>query len=196
MPYENGPKGNIYFGPREAKEGEYVWKYCACSKCFLSPLIGTRRGCLNRECHFNLCESCSTKTTHEHRLVEYLIPKKQYSFEQLFKSVPYLLKSDSNEKIEAKTFWNDDVKSIGFYFATDSIPSCRDFTPKLVELYKETQKKYSSFRLLFISCQRDEKSFDKYRAEMPWPAVPSHIASFLTTASQLRALAVLRRNCA
>lgn len=173
--------GKRLFWSCEAKQGEYVWKYCACSKCFLSPIIGTRYGCLNRECHFDLCESCLTKTTHEHRLIEYLIPKKQYSFEQLFESVPYLLKSDNNEKIETKTLWNDCVKSIGFYFATARHPFCRDFTSKLVELYKEAQKRNSSFRLIFISCDRDEESFDKYRVEMPWPAVPLDVGAVFKT---------------
>ncbi|CAF4423383.1 unnamed protein product, partial [Rotaria sp. Silwood2] len=57
-------------------------------------------------------------------------------------------------------------------FSAHWCPPCRAFTPKLAELYKEAQTTSSSFRVVFVSCDRDEESFNAYRAEMPWSAVP------------------------
>ncbi|CAF1169914.1 unnamed protein product [Adineta steineri] len=165
-------EGKRLFWSREAKEGEHVWEGTSCTQCYMNPLIGTRHGCPNRECDVNLCDTCLPNNKHEHSLVEYLAPKKHYSLEQLLKSVPYLLNPDNDEKIETKTLWEDDVKSVGFYFSAHWCPPCRSFTPKLVEAFKEAQKDSQSFRMIFISSDRDQESFDEYRKTMPWPAVP------------------------
>jgi hypothetical protein len=41
----------------------------------------------------------------------------------------------------------------------------------LAELYKE-QENSQSFRIVFVSSNQDEKSFNEYRSTMLWPAVP------------------------
>jgi thiol-disulfide isomerase/thioredoxin len=107
------------------------------------------------------------------------MPKKKYSLEALLKSVPYLLNPNSEEKIETNTLWASGVKSVGFYFSAHWCPPCRAFTPKLAELYKEAQASSSAFRTIFISCDRDEESFNSYRKEMPWPAVPLNAGALL-----------------
>ncbi len=174
-------QGTHLFWSREAREGEYVWEGTTCTQCYMNPLIGSRHGCTNGECHIALCETCLPKSQHEHPLVEYLLPNQHYSLEQLFKSVPHLLNQNNEEKIETKTLWEEGVKSVGFYFSAHWCPPCREFTPKLAEYYKEAQKSCQSLRLVFISCDKDEASFDEYRATMPWPAVPLNSGAVLKT---------------
>jgi thiol-disulfide isomerase/thioredoxin len=165
-------QGKRVFWTREAREGEHIWEGTTCTQCHMSPLVGSRHGCTNRECSVDLCETCLPNNKHEHPLVEYLIPKRHYPLEQLFKSVPHLLAPKGDEKIETKTLWEDGVKSIGIYFSAHWCPPCRAFTPELAKLYKEAQESTPSLRMVFVSCDRDEKAFDEYRAEMPWPAAP------------------------
>ena len=51
-------------------------------------------------------------------------------------------------------------------------PPCRNFTSKLAETYKEAQiTTSSSFRLVFVSCDRDQDLFNEYHSTMSWPVV-------------------------
>ncbi|UJR24056.1 hypothetical protein I4U23_027024 [Adineta vaga] len=175
----NWSKGKGLYWKREAKEGEHVWKDISCSQCYMKPLLGSRHGCPNRECDIDLCSTCFTDHKHEHPLVEYLIPKKHHSLEELCKSVPYLLNPDNDEKVETKTLWEDGVKSVGFYFSAHWCPPCRSFTPKLAEFYKEAQTDSKAFRIVFVSSDRDEDSFNEYRKTMPWVAVPLNSGALL-----------------
>ncbi|CAF3933665.1 unnamed protein product [Rotaria sp. Silwood1] len=147
-------KGKRLFRSREPHEGEYVWNGIICHQCYMSPIIGSRYGCLDEKCYVDL------------------LPKQQYSFEQIFKSVPYLLNPNSEEKIETKTIWENGIKCIGFYFSAHWCGPCQIFTPKLAEVYKEAQKMFLSFRIVFVSSDNDEESFNEYHSKMPWPAVP------------------------
>ncbi len=172
-------QGKRLFWSREAREGEYVWEDTTCTQCYMSPLIGSRHGCTYQECDVDVCETCLPKNKHEHPLVQYLVPKQHYSLEQIFQSVPHLLNPNNEEKIETKTMWEEGVKSVGFYFSAHWCPPCRTFTPKLAELYKEAQAMSQSLRLVFVSCDRDETSFNEYRSTMPWPAVPLNAGALL-----------------
>ncbi len=165
-------QGKRLFWSREPRDGEYIWKRTTCIQCHMNPLIGPRHGCTNVGCKVDLCETCLPTNKHEHPLVEYLLPKQDYSLEQLFKYVPYLLNPNNEEKIETKTIWQDGVKTVGFYFSAHSYEPCHAFTPKLTEFYKELQESFHSLRIVFVSSDRDEKSFNEYRSTMPWPAVP------------------------
>ncbi len=193
-------QGKHLFWSREPREGEYTWKDATCTQCYMSPLIGSRHGCTNQECHVDLCETCLPKSKHEHPLVEYFLPNKRYSLEQLFKSVPHLLNPNNEEKIETKTLWRDGVKSVGIYFSAHWCPPCRAFTPKLAELYKETQASSQSFRMVFVSCDIDERSFNQYRSTMPWPAVPLNSSTLLKAYFQfsgkyIKNLLILQNDC-
>ena len=165
-------QGKPLFWSRDRHESsaEHEWKEIACTACFMSPLLGARHGCLHSECHVDLCASCSSKTSHNHPLVEYLIPTRTYSLTQLLGTVPHLLAPDGNRNIATEAVLQSAVTSVGFYFSAHWCPPCRGFTPRLAELYREAQSR--SFEIVFVSCDHDEATFDKYRSEMPWPAVP------------------------
>jgi thiol-disulfide isomerase/thioredoxin len=165
-------EGKCLFWSREPQKDEYVWEDSQCSKCFMKPLIGSRHGCGNKECQFDLCETCLTKNNHEHPLVEYLFPNQKYSLEKILLSVPYLLDPKREEQIQTKTLLQDDIKSLGFYFSAHWCQPCRLFTPELAELYQEVQKSSQPFHIIFISSDANEDSFNEYRSEMPWLAVP------------------------
>jgi len=61
-------------------------------------------------------------------------------------------------------------KFIGLYFSAHWCPPCRGFTPKLAEWYKNGLKE--KMEIIFVSSDRDQKSFDEYFAEMPWLSLP------------------------
>lgn len=63
---------------------------------------------------------------------------------------------------------------VALYFSAHWCPPCRGFTPKLVEFYNKVKstENGSKFELVFVSSDRDEKSFKDYYNEMPWLALP------------------------
>jgi len=61
-------------------------------------------------------------------------------------------------------------KPIGLYFSAHWCPPCRGFTPKLAEFYKNGLNE--KMEIIFVSSDKDQKSFDEYSAEMPWLALP------------------------
>ncbi|CAF3469367.1 unnamed protein product [Rotaria sp. Silwood1] len=66
-----------------------------------------------------------------------------------------------------------DGKTIALYFSAHWCPPCRNFTPKLAEIFKETHNELKDkFDIVFISCDEDQSSFDEYFKEMPWKALP------------------------
>jgi len=63
-------------------------------------------------------------------------------------------------------------KHLLLYFSAHWCPPCRGFTPKLAEAYKAYKEKGLDLELIFVSSDRDEKSFAEYFGEMPWLALP------------------------
>jgi len=63
-------------------------------------------------------------------------------------------------------------KTIGLYFSAHWCGPCRAFTPQLAALYKKLQTAGKPFEIIFVSSDRDQASFDEYRATMPWAALP------------------------
>lgn len=65
-------------------------------------------------------------------------------------------------------------KVLGLYFSAHWCPPCRSFTPNLAEWYKKFKASPNGdkFDIVFVSSDRDEKSFNEYFAEMPWYALP------------------------
>ena len=65
-------------------------------------------------------------------------------------------------------------KVVGLYFSAHWCPPCRGFTPKLAEWYTKLTSGAlkDKVEIVFVSSDRDEKSFNEYFAEMPWLALP------------------------
>ncbi|XP_023007756.1 probable nucleoredoxin 1 [Cucurbita maxima] len=63
-------------------------------------------------------------------------------------------------------------KNILIYFSADWCPPCRAFLPKLIETHHNIKKKKGNLEVIFISCDKDEVSFEKLLSRMPWLAIP------------------------
>ena len=61
---------------------------------------------------------------------------------------------------------------IGLYFSAHWCPPCRGFTPVLSEFYKKVNEEKKQIEIIFVSCDRDSKSFDEYYNNMPWLTIP------------------------
>jgi len=70
------------------------------------------------------------------------------------------------EDLIAKT----EGKPIGLYFSAHWCPPCRSFTPQLAQWYNEGLKE--KMEIIFVSSDRDEASFNDYKKDMPWHALP------------------------
>ncbi|XP_069134962.1 uncharacterized protein [Argopecten irradians] len=70
-----------------------------------------------------------------------------------------------------------------FYFSAHWCPPCREFTPVLSKIYNQGEKG-ADVEVVFISMDRDYKSFEEYFAEMPWCALPFRNRDIKATLSQ------------
>ena len=58
---------------------------------------------------------------------------------------------------------------VAFYFSAHWCGPCQRFTPRFAEVYK--QMPADKLEVVFVSADRDAKTFNAYRATMPWLAV-------------------------
>jgi nucleoredoxin len=72
--------------------------------------------------------------------------------------------------VDASALYN--ARIVGVYFSAHWCPPCRNFTPKLAEFYNAVNEKEKQFEVVFVSSDKDEKSFEDYFKEMPWIALP------------------------
>lgn len=77
--------------------------------------------------------------------------------------------SQGDKEVDISSF---EGKKLGIYFSAHWCPPCRNFTPKLAEVYKKLQAKGEKFEIVFASSDRDEAGFKEYFATMPWKAIP------------------------
>ncbi|CAF1421562.1 unnamed protein product [Rotaria sordida] len=166
-------QGKSLFHSCQPQPNEFQWNHVHCDQCYMRPLVGIRYGCINRQCQFNFCKKCIDKIKHEHPLVEYLVPNRQYSMNEFFASVPYLLNSNKQEQVKTEILWKDDVKAIGFYFLAYRYSFNCDLTQKLIQDYKATQPTINPFPIVIISYDIDEQLPNKYWSNMPWFTIPS-----------------------
>ncbi|KAK6171450.1 hypothetical protein SNE40_019638 [Patella caerulea] len=59
-------------------------------------------------------------------------------------------------------------KVVGLYFSAHWCPPCRQFTPVLADFYQKLKGVGKEFEIVFISSDRDQKSFQEYFNTMPW----------------------------
>ena len=65
----------------------------------------------------------------------------------------------------------NDAKVVCVYFSAHWCPPCRNFTPKLAEFYKNCNKELKQLDIIFVTSDRDKKSFEEYYETMPWHAI-------------------------
>jgi nucleoredoxin len=63
-------------------------------------------------------------------------------------------------------------KVVGLYFSAHWCPPCQGFTPILSDFYKNLKSTGASIEIVFVTSDRDTKSFGEYFGEMPWIALP------------------------
>ena len=62
-------------------------------------------------------------------------------------------------------------KHVMLYFSAHWCPPCKQYTPELAKAYAASTKQAET-AIVFVSSDRDQKSFDSYYAEMPFYALP------------------------
>jgi nucleoredoxin len=62
-------------------------------------------------------------------------------------------------------------KVVGLYFSAHWCGPCRNFTPKLLELYAAARAANKNFEIVFCSADHDEAGFRSYFSSMKWKAV-------------------------
>jgi len=64
----------------------------------------------------------------------------------------------------------DRKAAVALYFSAHWCPPCKGFTPKLAEWYSESLKA-KGLEIVFVSSDKDEKTFQEYYADQPWLAL-------------------------
>lgn len=62
-------------------------------------------------------------------------------------------------------------KVVAIYFSAHWCGPCRQFTPKLLELYAQCKAQNKRFEVVFCSADHTEHEFRSYHASMTWPAI-------------------------
>jgi nucleoredoxin len=91
------------------------------------------------------------------------------------KTVGEILGAATVQDKEGKTFPLSSLQGksvVGLYFSAHWCPPCKGFTPQLAKKYEEIKAAGKDFEIVFVSSDRDEKSFQEYFNEMPWLALP------------------------
>nr|CAB3495662.1 unnamed protein product [Digitaria exilis] len=76
---------------------------------------------------------------------------------------------NSGEQVKISSI---EANNVALYFSASWCPPCRQFTPKLIETYKELASQGKSFEVVFVSGDKNDEAFNAYFAKMPWLAVP------------------------
>jgi len=62
-------------------------------------------------------------------------------------------------------------KRIGLYFSALWCPGCRMMTPVLSAIYEQMKADNKGLEIIFVSLDRDEKSWKSYFSKMPWKSL-------------------------
>ncbi|KAK9112615.1 hypothetical protein Scep_020134 [Stephania cephalantha] len=63
-------------------------------------------------------------------------------------------------------------KVVGIYFSANWYPLCQKFTKVLGNVYEQLKCTGAQFEVVFVSSDEDIDAFNRYRACMPWLAIP------------------------
>lgn len=64
-------------------------------------------------------------------------------------------------------------KVVAVYFSASWCGPCRNFTPQLAALYKQTKAQGKNFEVVFCSADHSDEDFESYYGgHMPWLAIP------------------------
>jgi thiol-disulfide isomerase/thioredoxin len=80
------------------------------------------------------------------------------------------LVTPSGEQVQTKVALSN-KSVVGLYFSAHWCPPCRAFTPVLSEKYR-TSYRGKGMEIVFVTSDRDEKSFKEYHGSQPWLALP------------------------
>lgn len=61
-----------------------------------------------------------------------------------------------------------DNKVYGLYFSAHWCGPCKQFTPKLIEVYNQLKSLGKEFEVIFCSLDNDEEEYKEYYSSMPW----------------------------
>ncbi|VVB10883.1 unnamed protein product [Arabis nemorensis] len=67
-------------------------------------------------------------------------------------------------------------KTVSLFFSANWCRPCKDFTPELVKLYGNLQKRGEELEIIFVSFDHDMTSFYEHFWCMPWLAVPFNLS--------------------
>jgi FKBP-type peptidyl-prolyl cis-trans isomerase len=99
-----------------------------------------------------------------------------------------------NKEINSYDFFNNEkAEVIGLYFSAAWCAPCRNFTPKLAELYEAYEADGKKFKVVFVSSDSNQKAFDKYFKEMPWYALDynSDLKNILSNTFEIKGIPAL-----
>ena len=84
-----------------------------------------------------------------------------------------LVKLENEDLVRYKLDPEKAIDHFLFYYSASWSPSCRKFTPELIDFYKKAKKQNSNFEIVFISRDESKKEMLAYveKAKMPWPAI-------------------------
>ena len=95
--------------------------------------------------------------------------------EKLFQDVDCLCcgRKDTRTDVPVSSLKGED-KVLGLFFSAHWCPPCRVFTPNLIDWYTRLREGVAKDKLeiVYISLDKDEKTFDEYYETMPWLALP------------------------
>ena len=85
---------------------------------------------------------------------------------------------DDDTRINTTTTTTKSI--VGLYFSASWCPPCQTFTPLLIDFYNvindkngsnEKQRQQETLEIVFVSSDREERSFTDYYTKMPWLVV-------------------------
>ena len=150
------------------KRQDHIWLSIRYHRCYMKPLVGSRFGCLDRECGYDLCEECYAKDhQHVHEIIGFWLPNENYSIKRMFGQSD--LVAPNGERLRINSLEN---KYIGLYFSARWSFCSSIFREILTNAYFQATELKLPFDIIFISGDQNQTAFDEEYKGMPWKALP------------------------